>query len=432
MMSRFSNVFFGFINFMILIRILDEKTFGIWALYISVTTSLEMIKNGFIIGPMVRAAVIADKTEYARILSASLLLNIIVSVVQIMIVVGASFFMPEFRQSAETSSLLYFFVFTSLILVVVNHCNAIQQANYDFKADFFSNFTRQFSFFVGVIGCYFLGFKFSLIQLATLNALTISATACMAYFSVKKFISFSRDFSKRWMKELAQYGKYTFGTNISTTVLRNVDTWLLGYILGPVAVTMYNPALRVANIVEVPTVSLSLVFFPKLLARFGKEGASAAKEMYEKSVGALFAFMLPIVLICVIFAEPIILIIAGPKFVETVFILRVVMLTGLILPFNRQVGITLDAIGKAKTNFYIVLRNAAMNIIATYIYISYFGVIGAAYGLLTTFTISFIFNQIYIRYLLKVSFLNIFKNAFSFQKQFLQFAWQTVTRTGKA
>lgn len=392
-----------------------------------------MIKNGFIIGPMVRAAVIADKSEYTKILSASLLLNVIVSVAQIILVLGVTLFMPEFRQSPETGSLIFFYIFTTFVLISVNHCNGVQQANYDFKADFFSNFTRQSTFFVFVMCGYFFDWEFSLWQLALLNACTIIVTAGMSYFTVRKFLSFSWDFSKRWIKELAQYGKYTFGTNISTTILRNVDTWMLGFLLGPKAVTLYNPAMRVANIVEVPTVSLSLVFFPKLLARYGSEGISAAREMYEKSVGALFAFMFPIVLVCVIFAKPIIIFIAGPEFVETVFILRVVMLTGLILPFNRQVGITLDAIGKAKTNFYIVLRNAAFNIGATYFFISYTNsVVGAAYGLLTTFTLSFIFNQIYIRYLLKVNFFNIFRNAFSFQKQFITFAWQTVTGKYKA
>jgi len=341
----------------------------------------------------------------------------------------ASFFMPQFRESPETSSLLYFYIFTAIVLIPVGHCNAVQQANHNFKADFFSNFTRQSSFFVFVMSAYFLGWQFTLSQLALLNAFTVLATAFIAYFSIRKYLSFSKGISKRWVKELAQYGKYTFGTNVSTTVLRNVDTWMLGLLLGPKSVTLYNPAMRVANIVEVPTVSLSLVFFPKLLSRYGSEGIPAAREMYEKSVGALVAFMLPIVLVCIVFAEPIIVFIAGPEFVETVFVLRVVMLTGLILPFNRQVGITLDAIGKAKTNFYIVLRNAAFNIASTYFFISYTGsVIGAAYGLLTTFTMSFIFNQFYIRYLLKVNFLNIWRNAFQFQKQFVMFAWNTVRK----
>jgi lipopolysaccharide exporter len=430
-MSRFSNVFFGFINFYLLIRILDKAEFGVWILYISVSTTMELIKNGFIIGPMVRAAVIADREEYTRILSASLMLNIIVTLCQIVIVFIVSFFIDNFWDTPQSYSMLLFYSLTALLLIPIGHCSAVQQSNYNFKADFFTNVSRQFSFFLFVLCGFIFAWNFSFIQLASLSVLSTLASALVGLITIRSRMSFSWAISKKWMKELAQYGKYTFGTNISTTIMRNVDSWLLGGLIGPAAVTLYNPAMRVANIVEVPTVSLSAILFPKLLARFGKEGPKAARDMYEKSVAALFAFMLPIVIFCVIFARPIIVFIAGPDFEETVFILRVVMLTGLIIPFNRQVGITLDAIGLAKMNFVFVLRNALFNLVVTYFYINAYGVIGAAYGLLTTFTMSFTFNQIYIRYKLQVSFWNIMKNSYQYYRKVIQYLWNTITGSKK-
>ncbi|HPM32359.1 MAG TPA: flippase [Chryseolinea sp.] len=420
-LSQFSNVFFGFINFYFLLRILDKNDFGVWTLFLSVATFMELVKNGFITSPLVRYSMVEEKREYTNILSASLVLNMVVTAFQIVTILSLSFFLSDVWSSPQLQNLFLIFLVATVLLIPATHFSAIQQANLNFKGNLYSNIARQFTFFVFVSISYWFDIKFELWHLAVIHSFSILVSVLVAYYNVRTFLSFSFTVSRKWIAELAQYGKYTFGTNISSTVLRNVDTWMLGAMLSPAAVTIYNPAMRIANIVEVPTVSLSSIFFPKLLSRFATEGAPAAKDMYEKSVGVLFAFMFPVVLVTIVLADPIVNFVAGEGFDETVDILRIAMVTGLIIPFNRQVGVTLDAMGKAKTNFYFVLRNAGLNIFLSYFYIQYFGIIGAAYGMLTTFVFSFAYNQFYIQRLIGVNFLNIFKHAFLFQKKFIFF-----------
>ncbi len=421
LLSQLSGVFFGFINFYLLLRILDKNDFGVWTLFISVATFMELIKNGFITSPLVRYSMSQEKSDYTPILSASLLLNFLVTIVQIILILSLSFFISDLWKSPQLESLFLIFIISTLLLIPATHFSAIQQANMNFKGNLYANIARQFVFFIVVGISYGFHIHFELWQLAIAHSFSILVSVLVAYFNVRHLLSFSRSFSRKWIGELAQYGKYTFGTNISSTILRNVDTWMLGGMLSPAAVTIYNPAVRIANIIEVPTISLSSIFFPKLLSRFATEGTAAAKDMYEKSVGALFAFLFPVVLITVILAEPIVYFVAGDGFEETINILRIAMITGLIIPFNRQVGVTLDAMGKAKTNFYFVLRNAALNIVLSYFYIRYFGVIGAAYGMLTTFVLSFMYNQYYINKLIGVNLLTVFKHALSFQQKLFSF-----------
>jgi O-antigen/teichoic acid export membrane protein len=177
-------------------------------------------------------------------------------------------------------------------------------------------------------------------------------------------------------------------------------------------VTILNPALRIANLVEVPTDTLTSILFPKLSERIAKEGPGAAKYLYEKAVGTITAFMIPVVAFFILFAEPIIKFIAGPGFDETVPILQITMLYGLIIPFNRFLGITLDAIGKAKINFLFVLRNAALNVISNYFFITHFGIIGAAYGTMTTYVVITIINQVYLHIYLRIKVLNVIRHLF--------------------
>lgn len=429
-LSQFSGVFFGFINFYLLLRMLDRNDYGVWTLFISVATFMELVKNGFITSPLVRYSMVEEKNEYTKILSSSLLLNSVVTLVQIIIIISFSFFLSDLWKSPQLESLFFIFIAATLLLIPATHFSAIQQANMNFKGNLYANITRQFTFFVFVLIGYSFKIKFELWHLAVIHSFSILVSVLVAYYNVKHRLSFTRVLSKEWIAKLAQYGKYTFGTNISSTVLRNVDTWMLGAMLSPGAVTIYNPAVRIANIIEVPTVSLSSIFFPKLLSRYATEGAPVAKDMYEKSVGVLFAFLFPVVLVTVIFADTIVWFVAGPGFDETVNILRIAMLTGLIIPFNRQVGVTLDAMGKAKTNFYFVLRNAALNIILSYFYIRHFGIIGAAYGMFTTFVLSFFYNQYYIHKLIGVNLFSVFRHAFSFQRKLVIFVFNFVKTRG--
>jgi len=195
---------------------------------------------------------------------------------------------------------------------------------------------------------------------------------------------------------------------------KSIDSWMIGKLISPAAVAIFNPAIRISNLVEVPTETLTSIFFPKLSERIAKSGAATATDLYEKAVGAITAFMIPVVLFFITFAGPVVYFVAGPGFEDTVPILQITMLYGLMIPFNRFMGITLDALGKAKINFLFVVRNASINVVSNFIFINQFGVIGAAYGTLTSYVIVSLLNLYYLKRHLKVSLGNIARNIFAF------------------
>ena len=134
---------------------------------------------------------------------------------------------------------------------------------------------------------------------------------------------------------------------------------------------------------------------------------------------SITAVMIPIVVFFIVFADPIIRFIAGPGFQQTVPILQLTMLYGLLIPFNRFLGITLDAVGKARTNFLFVLRNAGINVVSNYFFISHFGIIGAAYGTLTTYVIVTLINQFYLHHYFGVRVGNIGRHLIEAYQKFL-------------
>jgi Na+-driven multidrug efflux pump len=93
------------------------------------------------------------------------------------------------------------------------------------------------------------------------------------------------------------------------------------------------------------------------------------------------------------------------------------MLYGLLVPFNKQMGVVLDAVGKAKTNMIFVLRNALINVALNSIYIPIWGMQGAAFATLSTMLIVLFINQIYLKKNFNIELKTLFTYYFSYHKK---------------
>ncbi len=411
-MNKISVTFFGFVNFYILIRVLSKEDFGAWVLFTSVATLMELIKHGFVRNPLIRYLAISPEKESANIQTASLFLNTVIGLVQVLVLYLCSFYLSDFWSAPQLDSLFRIYMITTIAFVPVNHLEVIQQARMEFKGPFLSNLVRNAGLFIFILLVFSFHWQIHLDYFAYAQMAAVFLSCFVSLRYARPFLEFSKRVNWKWFHELHSYGIFTFGTNVSSMINKSVDSWMLGKLISPAAVTIFNPAMRISNLVEVPTDTLTSILFPKLSERLASEGPKAARYLYEKAVGTITAFMLPVVLFFIVFAEPVVKFVAGPGFEQTVPILQVTMLYGLIIPFNRFFGLTLDAIGKAKMNFLFVLRNAGMNLVSNYFYISYFGIIGAAYATLTTYVIVLVINQIYLNRLLKVRIGNIFRYLF--------------------
>ena len=199
-------------------------------------------------------------------------------------------------------------------------------------------------------------------------------------------------------------------------LLNNIDSWMLGSMISPSAVAIYNPALRITRLVEVPMSSVAAVTYPKLVRKEGDSSTTNAKRLYEKSVSAILATMLPLVAGIIIFSYPIVRLIAGEEYEEAAPVLQIVMLYGLIAPFNRQFGNTLDAIGKAHLTFYFVFSSALLNTLLNYLMIRQYGVMGAAIATIATHFTGFVVRQYFLSQSLSVSFWEILRQTLNWYR----------------
>ena len=416
-----SGFVFNFGSFYMLVRSLSQEDMGIWVLFIAVCSFLEVSRIGLIQNGLVKYISSDGETSYREILTASIILNIALTIAYIFFLFIGGQFLSNLWNSEVLTTLFLIYAATTVVLMPLNQFNYIQQANMDFQGIFWAGFVKQAFFFFYVLYLYLFDVTFGLTDLAIFQIIAFGAGLIVAFFFAKPYLRLSKNIDWAWVKKLLDFGKYSVGTNLSSMLYKSMDKMMLGSMVSGAAVAVYEIAIKVTNLLEIPTLAAAPVIFPKSAQNAAKDGLLAAASLYEKSVGLILALILPGVLVVQLIPELIITLIAGDQYLDTIPLLRFVVLFSLFTPFLYQTGITLESVGKPKINFYFTVVSFFLNFLLNAIFITQFGIVGAAYGTLVTYFIVFCAGQFMLKKLVGVETENIFKNIINFYKQGFSF-----------
>jgi O-antigen/teichoic acid export membrane protein len=420
--ERLAIMVFGFGGAMLLFRALPKADFGYWVAFLTIVAVLEVGRIGLLQNALVKYLATSEEEDYAKITTASVWLNLLLTGFMVLCLWFLAPLLCIWLNAEILIPLLKIYCLTTILLIPYFQFNFIQQANLDFKGIFWSSFGKQGLMFCYVVFIFLFTDHISLIDLALFQLVTASFGSIISYSFAKKYLRFNWQLNWDWVKKLFHYGKYVFGTNLSTMLYKSIDKMMLLAIpiAGPVAVALYEAAIKVTNLTDVPTFSMANILFPQSARRMD-EGKEAVKMLYEKAVGAILTVMIPCIIGVMVLAEIIISVLAGEEYFQAANLLRLTILYGLFMPFAIQFGTVLDSIGKPKINFFMTLLSMIMNVIFNYIFITQYGVYGAAYGTLLTYSLTFILMQFILHKELKV---NAFR-AFFYMFEFYGLAYNT-------
>jgi len=409
-LSKVLEAGFGLISFFFLVRLFTKEQFGAWVLFISISAVVESLRNAFIYTPLVWFVNNRDSSDKDIIFTSSNTLNLFFTVFTSGILIVLSVFLADWWKIDYIIDLVYVFSITNLGLALVSQHNYIQQAFLSFKGTFYSFLIRKGLLALFIIYCYYFRQNITPQNIAVAQLIIVFFCIPVVAYLSRPFggVKFELGFNR--IRSLFQYGKFTIGTNLSSMLYRNVDSWLLGGMVSASAVAVYNPAIRIANLSEIPIGSISTITYPELVKRFRLNGSESVKLLYEKSVAVMLSIMIPLVTIIFCYSNDIVTLIAGSQYNETVPLLQVTILYGLLIPFIRQFGVVLNGVGKSKVNLLFNLGTAIINLLANLVLIANYGVIGAAYGTFITYFLGFLFSQIYLYHSFGIETYSIARN----------------------
>jgi lipopolysaccharide exporter len=387
-------LFFGFLNIFFMVRMVPKSEIGIWVLFTSVTAILEMVRHGFIRNPFITHLVSADDKDKNTVISTSLALHCVLAGLICLFLLVSAVPLTRFWSAPGLDRLFLLYAINTVIFIPFLHFEYLQTAQSNFKAIFFSNFARLGLPCMYVFVVYFVKHDITLVELTIVQIVATVIGAWIAYLYVKDLAKVFSVVDWKVFKELFHFGKYTFGTNISSMFVKNTDSWMIGRLISTAGVAAYNPALRISNLVEVPTLTIANMMFPQVPQKMKERGVAGVRDIYYKSVSCILAAMIPMIIPIFLFAETIITLVFGAEYVDSAPIMRVTIFYSLIIPFNRQFGTIMDGLKYPKINFYLLLVVAVLNVVFNLIFLNMFGLIGSAYGTLLSYIVVFIINQI--------------------------------------
>lgn len=404
----------AFVSFLILVRLMPTYDFGVWVLFLTLSSFADMGRMGLTQNAVVKYC-IEESSAYGKIVTAGFFLNTACTIIISLLLLFISYPLGRLWSAPELPALLFWYPPIALLHGSARYIDFIHMAQQDFKGIFWSKSLFGLGFIVGIVVVW--------LSLGTLELWWLPVLQLLAAIpSLLFFVWYKRNYLQwgpldvQWLRKIFHFGKYVLGTNFSSMFFNKVDLMMVGIFLNPIAVGLYNVATRITNYVEVPMSGIAQAIYPRIAAAGKEQGYLKIGKIYERSVGYLLALTLPIVLFVFIFSKPVIYLLAGVDYLEAAPILAVLVIAVLVKPWGRLFGITLDAIGRPKMNFYLLLIGLGLNILLNWLFISKWGLQGAAYATLIALWSTIIAGQLLIMKIIPIRQSEIWRRIWSFYR----------------
>ena len=433
-LQRFSLLFFGTFSYFILVRSVSTQQFAVWALYLAIFTMFEMIKQGLLRNPMIRFMGMQEYADKKNVVqSVGLLINIAISLFAILLITFFNTSISGFLNTPELKPLFYWSILFILLLIPFNHLEVVMQSQMQFQPMFQVYFLRQGSFFAAIFFIWLLKKDWLTIPVVViLQILSLLLGVLLLWIKSRAYHLKKFHYEGKTLKEMLHFGKYIFGTNLFASVSRSLDRFVTANAIPDAVVrnnfiSYYDATQRVNMLLDVPSLAIADVLFPKNVQASEEDGMAKVKYYFERMCGVLLAIIIPFSLFIFIFPKFIILVLSGSQYYPAAPILQLTILFCIVRPLSYQFGSTLDAIGKPKVNFWVNFGMLSLNLVFSYFFLSRFGGIGAAYATMLTYTIAGTAMYIVMNRTIHVQgteilryFIQTYKDAWGFGMKFIR------------
>lgn len=164
---------------------------------------------------------------------------------------------------------------------------------------------------------------------------------------------------------------------IFVTIYWRLDTVMLTKMDGEVSTAIYNAAYRLFQMFIIVPQTFVYSIFPKISKRF-TESNHSFKEIVESGIRYLLLFSIPATVILFLLAEPVILLLYGEKYIQSVQVLQILMLTTIPYSITVILAYTLVASNLQKFDLIVNASSVAINVTLNYFLITSYGFIGAS------------------------------------------------------
>jgi O-antigen/teichoic acid export membrane protein len=397
----------------LLFRSMELSETGVWFFFVSSLSFVETFRSGFICTAFIKNYAGAEKGRAAEVLASTWIIALGITAMLIVLNILV-LFLPFQIDNPGLNLFLKWFGITFLVSLPSVIATMVLQAELRFDKMLVMRLMNQGLFIVFIFALFLLD-KITLehIFYSNLTASVISGIFVLVMGWSRIHLLPCRTTS--CMKEICHFGKYSVGTNLSSSLLVNSDTFFITFMLGPASLAVYNLAKRFLEIIEMPLRSFMATGMAALSGAFNQNNPKEVSRILTKYSGLLTWSFVPVALGMVCLADIPISLIGGGKYVgtESANLLRIFILLSLILPLDRFIALTTDVINQPKANMLKTLLQLGLNVSGNFLSIYLFGSIyGVALASIPTVVIGFMFGVYSLNKYLPFSISDILRDSY--------------------
>ncbi|MFN0149236.1 MAG: flippase [bacterium] len=167
-------------------------------------------------------------------------------------------------------------------------------------------------------------------------------------------------------------------------ILVRTDVFVLSHFRGVLDVGLYTASVRLVELSSLlPAIAMTSVF--PLMARSHARDPARVEVLFRDSIRYVAAILVPVAVIEVLYADPLIALLFGAEFAASAPVLRVMAPAAILVAADTVMNARLIASGLERRNFQLILMATAANIAAMLFFVPTRGAPGAAIALLIAY-----------------------------------------------
>ncbi|MCB0805025.1 MAG: oligosaccharide flippase family protein [Bacteroidales bacterium] len=421
--SLATSVFVAGINlatFLLLVRSLGKEAFGEWVIFVTASTLIDLVRYGLTKRAIIHYSSVTATQHMKTFQGSGFAIDLVLAGIS-----SAFIYLLYLVLESKLGIYTLFFKYYPLLSVIAvfwNNATANQNAIQRFDRILWTRILINIPFFILVL--LNLRWQFGVERVIILFILSNIPASIISVILKWNGWSYLKVSNKVTIKKIINYGKYTLLTSTGSSLLRSSDTLIIGLspILGATGVAIYSIPFKVVDLIQIPLNAFLATASPKMSKSFLTQNIEGFKNTLMTYTGAVSMLFLPVIAAAVIFSQHILLFLAGEDYLADMplmtAILMMILLYGLILPFDRFTGVALDSAEMPDKNalkVYIMLGlNLIGNLLAVFIFQSL--VMVAAVSVVFTIT-GMIYGWIFLNRLLNLNPIHIFTEGFIFYRR---------------
>lgn len=247
-----------------------------------------------------------------------------------------------------------------------------------------------------------LVFSFDIKTLIIMNIIS-HATVLFYILGINKKDIGKFELNVDWFKEILNFSLWQLFGFSGLYLINFGDTAVIKYFMTTEDVGVYNAAYKLFDAIANFAFVISSYYAGNVAQYFEKKEYRNIKSFFYKERFVIFGLSTALHIVVMIFSKPIILLLYGDKYVETVLIFNVLMIGSIFRYLSVFYMLYYNTNRKHKLQQNINIFRAILNLALDVVFIKMFGLVGPAIGTTVAMIVTFIISAIYCEKRIKVA-----------------------------